>query len=177
MMVSLDGYFEGPNHDLNWHNAGHEEFNKFANGQLDEVDTLIFGRATYDMMVSFWPTQSAMKAAPETASRMNALRKVVFSHQPLQAHWEHTDASTDPVASIHALKSQPGKDIAVLGSSKLCVTLLEHDLLDELRLMINPVALGGGTPLFAGLSKARHFTLTSSRQFESGNLLLKYATR
>jgi dihydrofolate reductase len=76
-----------------------------------------------------------------------------------------------------ALKNQQGKDIAVLGSSNLCVTLLEHGLLDELRIMVNPVVLGSGTSLFTGLQDRQQFTLDSSRSFESGNVLLRYSRK
>ena len=83
---------------------------------------------------------------------MNALHKVGFSHTPFEASWENSETSTDPVAYMTELKQKPGKAIAVLGSSNLCVTLLgRHGLLDELRIMVNPIALGAGNPLFAGL--------------------------
>lgn len=68
IMTTLDGYFEGENHDISWHNVD-EEFNSFANAQLDEVDTLIFGRTTYDLMANYWPTRDAIDAAPGTATR------------------------------------------------------------------------------------------------------------
>ncbi|MGH7239844.1 MAG: dihydrofolate reductase family protein, partial [Candidatus Saccharimonadales bacterium] len=72
MMTSVDGYFEGVDHDLSWHNVD-EEFNAFANAQLDEADTLVFGRRTYELMASFWPTSKAMESASGTATRMNSL--------------------------------------------------------------------------------------------------------
>lgn len=173
MMVSLDGYFEGKDHDLSWHNVD-KEFNEFAIRQLDEVDMLVFGHRTYELMANFWPAEQALQADPETARRMNALPKLVFSHEQLVADWGHTETSTDVVTRITALKQQPGKAIAVLGSSNLCVTLLREGLLDELRLMVNPVVLGEGTALFAGLGKRHNFSLTGSQAFTSGNVLVRY---
>lgn len=168
MMVSLDGYFEGKDHDLSWHNVD-QEFVDFADRQLDEADTLVFGRKTYEMMAGYWPNEPADDS---TASRMSTLHKVVFSHEALPVDWVNTEASTDLVAKINELKSQGGKDVAVLGSSHLGKEMLEAGLLDEVRIMINPVFIGGGSTLFDGLSK--HLVLTSTRSFTNGNVLLTY---
>ena len=175
MMVSLDGHFEGPGHDLGWHNVD-DEFNALAVEQLDEADTLLFGRTTYDMMACFWPTEAGKKADPETATRMNKLPKIVFSHQNLKLKWENTrlvmaNRLTDELTK---LKNQSGKDLLALGSSSLCVTLLELGLLDELRLMVNPIILGTGTPLFSGLQEPARLALTKDRRFTSGNILFTY---
>jgi dihydrofolate reductase len=174
MMTTLDGYFEGPDHDISWHNAGNEEFAKFANGQLDETDTLIFGRRTYELMAGFWPSMEAMKAESGTAIRMNSLKKVVFSHSPISTDWQNVESSTNVVEKMSELKSTPGKDIVVLGSSNLCLTLLDEGLLDELRIMVNPLTIGRGTPLLDGTDKLRQFALIDSRAFNSGNVLLTY---
>jgi dihydrofolate reductase len=170
MMVSLDGYYEGKGHDLSWHNVD-EEFVNFADQQLDEADTLVFGRKTYEMMADYWPNESTEDS---TAARMNSLHKVVFSHTPLKVEWENAVPSTDLIAKINELKSQSGKDIAVLGSSHLGREMLEAGLLDEVRIMINPVFIGNGSTLFEGLSK--NLQLTSSRTFKNGNVLLSYTT-
>lgn len=171
MMVSLDGYFEGQGHDLSWHNVD-EEFVSFADRQLDEADTLVFGRKTYEMMAAYWPNEPA---GDSTAARMNALQKVVFSHDPMDVEWGNTVSSSDLVAKITDLKSQSGKDIAVLGSSHLGKEMLEAGLLDEVRIMVNPVFIGNGSTLFDGLSKK--LKLTSTRTFENGNVLLTYAAQ
>src|SRR5580700_4348164 len=123
MMITLDGYFEGPDHDISWHNAGGEEFSKFADEQLDETDTLVFGRRTYELMAGFWPSEEAIKLEPGTATRMTSLKKVVFSRNPLSTDWHNVVSSIDVVNKMHELKSAPGKDIAVLGSSNLSLTL------------------------------------------------------
>jgi dihydrofolate reductase len=174
MMTTLDGYHEGINHDITWHNAANEEFSDFANKQLDEADTLIFGRRTYDMMAGFWPTEQGMEADPETARRMNATRKVVFTHTPPADEWENTEVSDNVTHKIRELKTEDGKDIAVLGSNNLCVTLLREGLLDEIRIMVNPVVTGKGTTLFDGIDNRHDFKLTDTRTFDSGNVLLTY---
>lgn len=167
-MVSLDGYFEGTDHDLSWHHVD-QEFVEFADKQLDEADTLIFGRKTYEMMAAYWPNEPADDS---TAVRMNRLHKVVFSRSQLNVNWENTVASTDLVATINELKAQPGKDIAVLGSSHLGKEMLEAGLIDEVRIMLNPVFIGEGSKLFDGLSQ--EMKLAGMREFTNGNLLLTY---
>lgn len=173
MMTTLDGYYEGTNHDISWHNVD-EAFNTFADAQLDEADLLVFGHRTYDLMADFWPTAGAMEVAPGTARRMNTMQKLVFSRQPFTPAWESTSAATD-LQKLADIRQKPGKAIAVLGSSNLCVSLLEAGLIDEIRIMVNPVAIGKGTPLFDGIDATRTFKFIDSRNFTNGNVLLRYA--
>ena len=165
MMVSLDGFFEGPDHDLSWHNAD-EEFDRFTIDQLNETDTILFGRRTYEMMAAFWPSEAAAAADPETARRMNDTPKVVFSKTLGKADWQNTRLVRDGLReTVEDLKRRPGKDIAVFGSSDLSVSLLQMGLLDELRLMVNPVVLGDGKRLFEGIRDRLALTLMSTRTF------------
>lgn len=173
-MVSLDGYFEGADNDISWHNADNIEFKEFALRQLDEVDTLLFGRRTYDVMSQYWPGAEAAETDPETATRMNELYKIVFTNSEVTNEWQNVEVSQDVVGRIMQLKQAPGKDIAVLGSSELCVTLLRENLLDELRIMVNPTVLGQGTPLFQGIMHPYEFMLTNTTAYASGNVLLTY---
>lgn len=172
IMVTLDGYYEGKEHDISWHNTD-EEFTKFANEQLDKSDTLIFGRKTYEVMADFWPTPHAFEAERDTAVRMNAHRKIVFSHELFDVDWENTEVSTNLIEKIKELKEQDGKDIAVMGSSHLGKELLEAGLVDEVRIMVNPVFIRSGSTLFEGLSKK--LTLNSTQTFKNGNVLLVYS--
>ncbi|MDE1975539.1 MAG: dihydrofolate reductase [Patescibacteria group bacterium] len=174
MMVSLDGYFEGENHDLSWHNVD-AEFNDFAHKQNNGLDTILFGRRTYELMAGYWPTPEGMRDDTETAKWMDTARKVVAS-EPFTPVWNNTTVvSEDVIGKIAKLKQEAGTDIVLLGSNMLCVSLMEAGLIDEFRLMYNPVAIGKGTPLFAGLSKPFKFDLLHSRAFTSGNTLLTYA--
>jgi len=173
-MVTLDGYYEGVNHDLSWHNTD-DEFEKFAEQQLDETDTLIFGHKTYEMMADFWTSEQAFKSEPGTAERMKKLHKVVFSKKELDVNWENTIASNNLIEKINELKSQDGNDIAVLGSSHLGKNMLEAELVDEVRIMLNPVFIGEGSTVFEGLDKKLH--LKNVRTFGNGNTLLTYTTK
>ena len=175
MMVSVDGYFEGQNHDLSWHNVD-AEFNAFAEAQLGEADTLLFGRRTYDLMASWWPTPQGAADDPTVAKLMNEMPKIVVSQEPFIAEWNATTVvSADVASEIAKLKSKPGKDILLLGSNMLCVSLIQEGLVDELRIMVNPVALGSGTPLFAGLPARLKLRLLKTREFASGNVLQYYS--
>lgn len=175
MMLTTDGYFEGENYAIDWHNTD-EEFDTFANHQLDEADTLIMGRKTYELMEDFWPTQIAKNIEPETALRMTNMKKLVFSHNSFETKWENVEVHGDNVAEvIRELKEKPGKDITVLASSNLCLTLIREGLLDEIRLMINPVAIGKGTSLFEGMEDRLPLNLKSTRTFDNGNILLTYS--
>lgn len=173
-MVSLDSFFEGPNQDISWHNVD-DEFNQFAIEQTSTVDTILFGRRTYDGMASYWPTDAAIKDDPIVAGLMNSLPKIVFSRTLQKADWNNTRLIKGNIAEeILKLKGQPGKEIAVFGSADLLSTLIQLDLIDEHRIIVNPVVLGSGTPLFKNMKHRLNLKLMQSRTFDSGNLLLYY---
>jgi dihydrofolate reductase len=150
-MVSIDGYFEAPDpNDFSWHNVD-DEFNEFALEQLDASDVLLFGRTTYQGMAEFWPSAAAIESDPEIASRMNTLPKIVFSRtlERPEPEWTNTRLITNGVAQeLTKLKQQLGKDLLVLASSVLTTSLIGTDVLDELRIIVNPVILGGGRACF-----------------------------
>lgn len=175
MLTSLDGYFEGPDRDINWHNVD-EEFNEFAIQQMGGFGALLFGRVTYELMASYWPTEAAKRDDPIVAGLMNSLPKIVFSKTLERAEWNNTRLVKDNyVEEISRLKQQPGKDIAIFGSSDLAVTFIQHDLIDEYRIMVNPVVLGNGKPLFKGIKEKLNLKLAKTKTFKSGNVLLYYA--
>ncbi len=177
LMVSLDGYYEGPNQwELDWHNVD-EEFNDFAVEQLEASDCLLFGRATYEGMAQYWPTPPAKENDPQVASRMNNASKIVISRtlDKPEPEWSNTRLITDDIAQeLSRLKQQAGQDLLVLGSSELTTSLMEMGLLDELRIMVNPVVLGGGNSLFRTAKKRTGLKLLNNRTFRSGNVLLTY---
>src|ERR687888_666000 len=115
-MITLDGFFEGPNQDISWHNTD-EEFNEFAIHQLHEIDTLLFGRVTYQIMASYWPTDFAISNDPVVAGLMNSLPKVVFSKTLDRAQWNNARLVRENAAEeVSKIKQGPGKDIAIFGS-------------------------------------------------------------
>ena len=174
-MTTLDGFFEGPEQDISWHNVD-EEFNEVAIDQLNETGTLLFGRITYQGMASYWPTDAAIHDDPEVAGLMNSLSKIVFSRTLDKPEWNNSRlVKNNVVEEVSKLKQQPGKDIAIFGSSDLAVTLAEQGLIDEYRIIVNPLFLGGGTPLLKGIKEKVNLKLLNARIFKSGNVLLYYA--
>ena len=173
-MVTLDGFFAGPDGAIDWHHVD-AEFNEFAIAQLDSAGGLLFGRVTYQLMASYWPTDMGMKDDPVVASKMNALPKIVFSKTLEKAEWNNTRLVKGNVAEeISRLKRQPGKDWFLFGSADLASTLTNYGLVDEYRVMVNPVVLGSGKPLFKGVKDKLDLKLASTKAFRSGNVLLSY---
>jgi len=171
---SVDGYYEGPNQEFDWPVVD-DEFNEFSVAHLDEFDTLMFGRVTYEGMAAFWPTAAAQEDDPRVAERMNRLPKIVVSHTLKDADWNNTRVLGGDIATeLAALKAESGGDILILGSSNLTVSLMELGILDELRLMVMPVVLGAGRSLFRTAEERFPLRLTGSRTFTSGNVLLFY---
>jgi len=176
-MTTLDGFFEGPDQDISWHHTD-DEFNEFAINQLNEIGTLLFGRVTYQGMASYWPTESAIKDDSIAAGLMNSLPKIVISQTLVKAEWNNSRLVKDAeraAEEVSRLKEQSGKDIAIFGSSALAVTLAERGLIDEYRIIVNPVFLGGGTSLLKGITEKLNLKLLNARIFKSGNVLLYYA--
>lgn len=172
MMVSADGYFEGPNGELDWHNVD-EEFNEQAIDFLSKVDLLLFGRKTYELMESYWPTKDAEAEDPIIAHEMNSLPKIVFSKTLGSPNWNNTRLVRENVnEEIIRLKHLPGKDIAIFGSSDFAVSIMP--LIDEYRIVVNPVILGCGKSLFHWLKERRCLKLIQTQVFKSGNVLLCY---
>jgi dihydrofolate reductase len=174
LMVTVDGLYEGPNREIDWHVVD-EEFNEYANKLLQQVDTLVFGRVTYELMAAFWPTDQAKQDDPIIAGNMNRLKKVVFSKSLSKVDWQNTRlVKADPSQEIARMKQESGLDIAIFGSSDLALTLIEHHLIDEFRLFYNPIVLGKGKPIFQGIKTPLHLKLIETRAFKSGNVLITY---
>jgi dihydrofolate reductase len=175
--VSLDGFFADAGGGIDWTKGVPDaEFDAFVAENARGGGHLLFGRATYDMMASWWPTPMAAAAMPEVARRMNALRKTVFSSTLETADWAGTTlVRGDAVPAVRSMKTAEGPDMAVLGSGRLARSLLAAGLVDELQLVVNPVVLGEGRPLLAGLPGRIGLRLTRSRAFPSGRVLLCYA--
>jgi dihydrofolate reductase len=174
MMISADGFFSGPNGELDWHNVD-DEYNEFAIDMLDSFDALLFGRVTYQFMASYWPSPLGVEDNPVVAQKMNSLPKVVFSRTLKTADWQNSRlVTTDLAEEIARIKQQPGRDVAIFGSGSIVSALTRLGLIDEYRLIVNPVILGVGVPLFRDISEPQNLALTSSRTFRSGNVMLVY---
>ena len=173
-MITIDGFFEGPNKEIDRHNVD-AEFNEYAIDQLDRTGLLVFGRVAYELMASYWPTELAKTDDPMVARMMNEIPKIVVSNSLAEASWSNTRVIRENIGDeILKLKQEPGKDIGIFGSSRLAATLLEIGLIDEVRMFIAPVVLGMGNPLFPARSGRIDFKLLRTEKFRSGNVLLCY---
>jgi dihydrofolate reductase len=173
-MLTLDGFFEGPKGEIDWHNVD-EEFNEFADEQLGSADLLVFGRVTYEGMASYWPTEAGLKDDPIIADRMNKISKLVISRTLKTAEWQNTRLVKENVAEeFSKLKEQTGKNMFIFGSANLGLSLTKLGLIDEYRIIINPVVLGQGKSMFEGIGDRLYLKLISTRNFKSGNVLLSY---
>jgi dihydrofolate reductase len=174
IVTSLDGFYEGPNGQFDWL-IPDAEFNDFAIRQLDEADTLVFGRRTYEHMAAYWPTEQARVNDPAITSRMNTKPKLVFSTALDHGAWSDTTVIPgEAVEKMKAVTTVSGDEFLVLGSARLTAQLAAAGVLDELRIMICPIVLGSGRSLFDDLKDRISLTLLGVRQFDSGNVLLTY---
>ena len=173
--VSLDGYFVDVNGDMSWAHKNDPEWNEFVAGNANNGGELLFGRVTYQMMASYWPTPMAAKNDPIVAERMNKMPKVVFSRSLTQASWQNTRLVKDNLAiEVRRMKNASGSDIAILGSGRIVGQLAQEGLVDEFQIVVNPLVLGGGRTLFEGVKKKLNLKLISSRAFGNGNVVLLY---
>ncbi len=168
--MSLDGFFEGPNKEIDWFGFDQEQFDDSV-ALLNSVDTLLFGRTTYEMMKAYW----AVAPPDPVCGKMNSLPKIVFSSTLQGADWNNTRVVNGDIAEeALRLKQQPGGDMVVLGSGALASLLLERGLVDEYRLYITPIVLGGGHPLFQQISERVNLKLVAQKTFQSGIVMLVY---
>ena len=169
-LMSLDGFFEGLNHELDWF-VRDEEFFAYAREMLRAVDTIIFGRVTYQHMAAYWPSA----AKDEIADAMNHLPKIVFSKTLDKAEWNNSRlVKADAAEEISKLKQQPGKDMVILGSAMLASALLQKGLIDEYRVILTPILIGAGYPLFKGIHSRIRLKLTRTKLLSSGVAVLYY---
>ncbi len=154
--VSLDGYFTGTNGDLGWaHNPRGDdtEWQAFVDSNAKGSGMLLFGRVTYEMMVSFWPTPAAREQFPVVARGMNESPKVVFSRTMQKATWSNTTLVKDGlVAEVRKLKGLSGKDLVILGSGSIVSQLAQERLVDEYQIVFYPIVLGQGRTMFDGVT-------------------------
>ncbi len=169
-VASLDGFFESRSKELDWV-VTDAEFFDYAKGLLRTVDTLLFGRATYLHMANYWPTAPV----DEIAGKMNNLPKIVFSKTLQKAEWNNSRLVASNIEEeVSRLKGQPGKDMVIFGSAMLASYLLRWGLVDEYRVILQPVLLGSGSPLFRDITERIRMKLISVRSFGSGVVLASY---
>lgn len=176
--ISLDGYFTGAGNDMSFAHEGgtDQESQAFVENNAKQGGALVFGRVTYEMMASFWPTPAAKAQWPEVAEGMNRMEKIVFSHSLKATTWEHSRiVSGDPAEEMRTLKAGAGEDMVILGSGTIVAQLAEAGLIDEYQFMIQPTFLGAGRTLFEGVKRKPNLRLTESRSFPNGKVFVRYA--
>jgi dihydrofolate reductase len=173
-LITVDGYFAGANGDISWHRVD-DEFQEYAEKNSNSGSTLLFGRITYELMASYWPTSEALKNDPVVAKGMNDSRKIVFSRTLKKAGWANTRlVKEDMVGEVRTLKGHNGPGLTILGSGSIVAQLAQESLIDEYQIMVNPLALGRGKTMFEGIRKPLDLKLTQMRAFKNGNVLLCY---
>jgi dihydrofolate reductase len=172
MSVSLDGCFEGLNGEIDWHLVD-AEFNAYAVHTLEAADLLIMGRRTYELMAGYWPT--ATDNDPVVKDKLNGLPKLVFSKTLKKVEWQNSRLATLSITEeVARLKAVPGNGLLWVGGNALATSFLEQGLMDEVRVILTPILLGGGNTVFHGVTRRYPLTLLSTKTFKSGNVLLIY---
>ncbi|MGO9256442.1 MAG: dihydrofolate reductase family protein [Bryobacteraceae bacterium] len=171
MSVSIDGYIEGPDREIDWHIVD-DEFNAYAVETLRASDVLIMGRRTYELMAGYWPAAPGNDPVKE---EMNGTPKLVFSRTLKRVDWQNSRLATGSVADeVARLKRVPGDGLLWVGGSDLAVSFLEQGLMDELRIVLTPILLGAGKTVFDAIKKRYPLKLLSVKSFKSGNVVLTY---
>jgi dihydrofolate reductase len=178
MHISLDGFVAGPNGEMNWIKVDEEIFDHVGK-RISETDTALYGRVTYEMMESYWPTAGdapgAGKHDIEHSQWYKKANKIVLSKTMKDAGLTNTTIISDNLADrIHEIKQQPGKEIALFGSPTATHSLIQLGLIDGYWLFVNPIILGQGIPLFTDIKDKIKLKLLTTRQFTSGVTELNY---
>jgi dihydrofolate reductase len=175
--VSMDGYFVDANGSMSWaHTANPDaEWNAFVGGNASGEGQLLFGKITYDLMASYWPTPQASQNMPTVAEAMNKMPKVVFSRTLDKVTWSNTKLlKGDLPAEVRKLKNESGPDIVIFGSGSIVSQLTQEGLIDEFQIVVVPVILGKGRTMFEGIKEKLNLKLTKTRSFGNGNVVLWY---
>lgn len=176
--MTVDGLFAGPNGEIDWHNYD-DEMGTYSLEQMKSLGALIFGKTTYELMASYWPTPDGIKSEPVVARIMNNIPKIVFSKSLKEVKdgpiWKNVIVfhELEP-EEIIKMKEQEGRDIAIFGSGTIVQQFTNLSLIDEYRLIVNPLVLGNGKPLFKDIKNKLNLRLIYTRVFKNGNVLLCY---
>ena len=187
--LTADGYFAAVDGNLSWV-VPDEEQARAAAESIGGVDTVLFGRRTYELFEKFWPhaLDDDVSTTPDPhhpgrrsrehrviAVALNEMTKLVFSRTLKDVTWRNSRLvrALDP-RDIEIMKNQPGKDMIVFGSGSIVSQLTQHGLIDEYQLAVCPVFLGSGRPLLGGVSRTSRLDLVEARKYGSGDVLLRY---
>lgn len=176
-LVSLDGYFAGKDGNIDWHNVD-AEFNDFAVEQTKSFGGIIFGRTTYQLFENFWPKAAhdpkLSEEDREIGKTIDEVSKIVYSTSLSEVTWQNTTLYHEIKAEeVIKLKERLGNDIVIFGSGTIVQKMTELGLIDEYRVLVNPVVLGEGKRLFGPNNRVK-LNLLATRTFKNGNVLLTY---
>ena len=178
MHTSLDGFVAGLNGELNWIKVDEEIFD-FVATMTDTADTALYGRVTYEMMQSYWPTAgkqpNATKHDKDHSAWYNKVSKIVLSNTISEKGLDNTTVISGQLAdNINKIKKQDGKNILIFGSPGASQSLLNQGLIDEFWLFVNPIIFGQGMPLFKDITGTTKLKLVESKTFACGVIALHY---
>jgi dihydrofolate reductase len=181
MHTSLDGFVAGLNGEMDWIKVDEEIFD-FVASMTDKADAALYGRVTYEMMQSYWPTAGeepgASKHDKEHSAWYNKVPKIVLSKTMREQGLENTMVISDQlVENINKIKKQAGKNILIFGSPSASHSLMNHGLIDEFWLFVNPILLGQGMPLFKNITEMTKLKLIETKTFSCGVIALHYETQ
>ena len=181
MHTSLDGFVAGLNGEMDWIKVDEEIFD-FVATMTDKADAALYGRVTYEMMQSYWPTAGeepgASKHDKEHSAWYNKVPKIVLSKTMSEQGLENTMVISDQlVENINKIKKQAGKNILIFGSPSASHSLMNHGLIDEFWLFVNPILLGQGMPLFKNITEMTKLKLIETKTFSCGVIALHYETQ
>ena len=176
MSVSLDGFIEGPNRELDWHMVD-DELHSHFNEVLRTAGAFLYGRVNFELMAGFWPTADADPSSTgpmvEFAQIWRDTPKIVYSKTLQRAGWNTTVVRDVVPEEVTRLKVQPGGDLS-LGGADLAASFMRLGLIDEYRIYVHPIVIGTGKPLFPRSGPSVNLRLLETRAFGNGVLLLHY---
>lgn len=178
MHISLDGYMAGPQREMDWIKFDDDLWD-YVGKITDDADTAIYGRTTFQMMESYWPTAAekptATKHDIEHARWVNKAQKIVFSRTMEKSHWKGTNFKKEiDHDEIRTLKNTAGKNLLLIGSGSIVHSFMKLDLIDLYCININPVLLGNGLPFFKDLRGRQNLKQVEQKKFSCGVIGFKY---
>jgi dihydrofolate reductase len=177
--TSVDGFIDGPNGEFDWPTMG-PELSAYSESLDERVDTLLFGRPVWEMMVGFWPEAEKMSQDPHTlafAPFWRATPKIVFSRDYAGDEWTSRVIRDNLGAEVTEIKAQPGADLLLTGGANLAGALTELGLIDEYHIAVHPVVLGGGRKLFTEPKQRLNLHTEQSRVLDGQVVVTSYRPR
>ena len=181
--VTLDGFIAGPNGEMDWVGEIYDEaMGLYESELISSADTLLLGRVTYQSFAGSWPhvpdNPNVSENEKEYARRLNAMRKIVFSRTLESVEWNNSTLRKEVVPEeIEQLKQEQGRDMLIYGSASIIQTLTNHGLIDEYQVLVQPLILGGGKPLFQDIHHQVKLKLVNSKTHPSGVVVQFYQPR